>query len=227
MINETKTRIKRAVSKKYYAWLVVVLAIITIAYSINKTNSAPKESKELKELKEQTENIRRAEDNGEKVQDKIITDSITLTEDNIESVIKRNKITKKAEVEITYSITKEDEYADFFGEKVAMAPLMFNMHCSLLTMSMFDPERMEELAKEWALDEPEKEVKDEEIKNHLDDYTVQRLLVKFIDAENGEDIAHCESRMAGDENIKTRIFRDYSDTPSFLDIEIGKFNKDN
>lgn len=162
------------------------------------------------------------EDGTKVTQDKIITDDVSYIEDGVEVTIKRNKVTKKASVEMIYNIKEDDEYDDFLGEKVTMIPTIFNMTCSMLTMSMFDQGRLEKLIEDGELNKSE-DPKDEEIKNHLEGYTVEKISIKFIDAESGEDIAHCESRMAGNENIKVDIFRDYSDVSSLFDVKIGDF----
>ena len=68
-------------------------------------------------------------ESGTKVtQDKIITDDVSYIEDNSEVTIKRNKVTKKASIEMIYNITEEDEYDDFFGERVTMVPMLFNIY---------------------------------------------------------------------------------------------------
>jgi hypothetical protein len=162
------------------------------------------------------------EDGTKVTQDRIMTDDVSYIEDGTEVTIKRNKVNKKASVEMIYNIKDEDEYDDFLGEKVTMVPMMFNMACSMLTMSMFDPEGLEKLIEEGELKEGE-DPKDEEMKNHLEGYTVEKISIKFIDAESREDIAYCESRMAGNENIKVDIFRDYSDVSSLFDVKIGDF----
>ena len=62
------------------------------------------------------------------------------------------------------------------------------------------------------------------MKGFLDGYTTEKISIKFVDAKTGEEIAYCESKEAGNENIKVRISRDYGDVQSLFDVEMGNFN---
>ncbi len=156
--------------------------------------------------------------------DMIVSDDVSYVEDNSEVLIKRNKLTKKSAIHMTYSISENEEYDDFLGERVTMMPMLFNMTCSMLTMSIFDPEGLEKMFEDGVFQKSETP-KDETMKNYLDGYTTEKISIKFIDAENQEEIAYCESTEAGNENIKVKVSRDYSDVKSLFGVEIGKFNK--
>jgi hypothetical protein len=158
-------------------------------------------------------------ENGVKTTDnKIVTDDVSYIEKDSEITIHRNKITKTATIDITYKIKNEDEYSDFLGTKVTMVPMLFNLTCSALTTGIFQPEQT---AQATSTDGTKV---DEKMKNYLTGYTPKKLSLNFIDAEDNQNIASCESEQAGNQNIKVNITRDYKDVGSFMGVKIGNFN---
>lgn len=161
---------------------------------------------------EKTENGVKATDN------KIITDDVSYIEKDSEITIHRNKITKAATIDMTYKIKNEDEYGDFFGTKMTMVPMLFNLTCSAFTAGIFEPKPS---AQSTSTDETKV---DDKMKSYLTGYTPKKISIKFIDAEDGQDIAYCESEQAGSQNIKVKITRDYKNVASFLGVKMGDFN---
>lgn len=158
-------------------------------------------------------------DSGLKATDsKIITDDVSYIEKDSEVTIHRNKVTKMATIDIIYKIKNEDEYSDFLGTKVTMMPMLFNLTCSALTSGIFQPE------KTIRATSTEGTGVDEKMKSYLTGYTTKKVSLKFIDAEDGQSIASCESEQAGNQNIKVDIIRDYKDVNSFMGVKIGNFN---
>ncbi len=165
-----------------------------------------------------TKKVEQTEDGTKITEDKIVTDDVSYVTDDTEVTIRRNKVTKQASIEMVYKIKDEDEYDDFMGEQMTMVPFLVNTSCSLFTTAIFDPEAFAE----W--EEDEKAQKDDQMDSYLEGYTTNKITIKFVDAENNEKIANCESTKAGLENIKFDIFKDYSDVSSLFGIKIGEYD---
>jgi len=158
-------------------------------------------------------------DNGVKtIDNKIVTDDVSYIEKDSEVTVHRNKITKNATVDIVYKIKDSDEYSDFLGTKVTMVPMLFNLTCSTLNSGIFQPEQSTQATS------TDGGKVDEKMKGYLTGYTPKKISLEFLDAEDGQKIASCESEQAGNQNIKVNIIRDYKDVASFMNVKIGNFN---
>ena len=152
-------------------------------------------------------------------ENKIITDDVSYVDGDSEVTIHRNKVTKNASVVIKYKIKDEDEYTDFFGQKVTSSPFLINLTCAMFNAAVFNPEALKDL-------EGSEDVQTEnKMNSYLDGYTTNKISINFIDAEDNYPIASCESEKVGNENIKFNISRDYFDVGSMFGAEIGKYEE--
>jgi len=152
-------------------------------------------------------------------ENKIITDDVSYVDGDSEVTIHRNKATKNASVAMKYKIKDEDEFTDFFGQKVTSSPFLINLTCAMFNAAVFNPESLKDLQES---DDTESENK---MNSYLDGYTTNKISIEFIDAEDNQPIASCESEKAGNENIKFDVSRDYSDVGSMFGAEIGKYEE--
>ena len=150
---------------------------------------------------------------------KIFSDDVSYLTKDSEVNIYRNKITKKANIEMKYKIKDQDETTELLGEKTTMVPFLVNTTCSMMTAGIFDPESLEKLSGE----DTTTSKKDEQMDNYLKGYTPTDFKLIFVDAETNEKIASCESTQAGSGNIKFEVFRDYTTINSFFGSKIGVF----
>ena len=152
-------------------------------------------------------------------EEKIITDDISYVDGDSEFIIHRNKVTRNASVSMKYKIKNEDEYGDFFGQRMTFSPFLINLTCAMFNAAIFNPEALKDI------NDSEDFQSDDKMNSYLEGYTKNKITIEFIDAEDGELIASCESTQAGNENIKFNVFRDYTDINSMFGAEIGKYEK--
>ncbi len=154
-------------------------------------------------------------------QDAVITQETSYEKDGNVFKFKKNKVTKTAELEISYGISNEDEFVDFFGEKVTMMPFFINLTCGIINTGFFDPERLEEWDNDQ-VEDVEALTENNDFKNALEGYKVSSFKLEYKNSESGDLIATCQSNQKGFENINFVTYRDYSEYGSFLGHKIGE-----
>gem|GEM_PF-2245055 len=163
--------------------------------------------------------IKKTDDGGVSItNEKLMSDDVSYVTDVSEVTIHRNKVTKKADVDMKYKIKDQDEYTEALGQKSTMVPFLVNATCSMLTTAVFEPEKLSQLS------DADKSKEDDQMNNYLKGYTPTGFKLSFLDAETSENIASCESSQAGNNNIKFQVFRDYNNVGSILNAKIGVFD---
>lgn len=154
-------------------------------------------------------------------QDSLVVQETTYEKDQTKFLFRKNRVNKTAEVEMTHAVADEDEFTDFMGDKVTMAPFLINMFCGMMNQAFYNPDYAESVSEDSkeAIDNLKN---DSEIQNNLADYTVTNYKLSFVDAETQEGIATCQAQEKGFENISFDVQRDYSEYGSFMGMEIGK-----
>lgn len=155
--------------------------------------------------------------------DTVVTQEVTYEKDGTVFKFTKNRVSKTATVEMKYGISDKDEFTDFLGSKVTMAPFFINLLCGSLNRAFFDPESLNE-ATEGA-DKAKNLTEDNQFKSALEGYRVSDFKIEFMDKESNEQIATCQSSQKGFENIKFIVTRDYSAYGSFLGHKIGVIPK--
>ena len=164
---------------------------------------------ELEDVQEKDETIY-------KEQKGILTDTITFGEgDSFYGKIKKHKTSKTAEIEALFALNDTEEKADFMGEEMFMAPMMVNMLCNVMNMAIFAPEELASLNEEGDAQE------DSDMWDNLEGYSVTKLAITFIDAEDKSQIAKCVS--TGKDTLEFAAYKKYDSEKSFFGAEIGVF----
>lgn len=159
--------------------------------------------------------------------DTVVTQEASYVKDGNTFKFTKNRVTRTAEVDVEYGIADSEEYVDFLGEQVTMAPFFVNLICSTFNAALFDPESLKEASESAATeDQPDDVTQDEEFKNALEGYKVANFQMNFVDAESKEKIADCESSQKGFESIKFAAHRDYTQTSSMFGHQIGVLPKE-
>lgn len=144
----------------------------------------------------------------------IITDKLKFGDDKTSGEIIKNKITKTAEVKMSMSLNDSEEYTEFFGEQLSMAPFTINMACGLFAVAFFNQSALAELQEGGNLTiEAEEE-------NPLDGYKVTKSYLEFIDFEEKTKIADCTATGPSWDNIRFNAYRKYES--SFFGMQIGE-----
>lgn len=154
-------------------------------------------------------------------QDAVVTQETSYEKEGNVFKFKKNRVTKTAEVEISFGISDDDEFVDFFGEKVTMMPFFINLTCGIINTGFFDPEGLEK----WDVDQVENTknlTENNDFKNALEGYRVSSFKLEYKNKESGQLIATCQSNQMGFENINFVAYRDYSEYGSFLGHKIGE-----
>ncbi|MBP9758986.1 hypothetical protein KBD45_04790 [Candidatus Dojkabacteria bacterium] len=149
-------------------------------------------------------------------ENKITNETVTYNKDNLSYVINKNLITKTADLKIAMTFTDKEEYTEFLGTQVTMAPFMINMMCNMMNKGFFDPESLND-----DRGDNEQTVKDPELTNYLEGYKINKYQIDFIDKETTESIASCESSKKGWENISFIVNKDYGSEPTLFGSKIG------
>lgn len=153
--------------------------------------------------------------------DAVVAQEVSYEKDGTLFKFTKNRLSKTANVEMTYSIADDEEFTDFLGTEVTMTPFFINLLCSIVNTSLFDPESLEESSDENQEEDVENVTEDAEFKNALEGYSVTEFKIGFKDKETDEQIATCQSNQKGFENIKFNATRDYSEYSSFFGHQIG------
>lgn len=156
--------------------------------------------------------------------DALVAQEVSYEKDGNVFKFTKNRVNRTAIINMQYPLADKDEYSDFMGSQVTMTPFMVNMLCGLLNQAFYEPEKLQEATKESS--QAASITEDDEFKNALDGYRVSEFRINFKDKETSEPIASCQSSQKGFENIKFTVTRDYSDTPSFFNQQIGVVQKD-
>ena len=144
----------------------------------------------------------------------IIIDKLRFKDEHSSGEILKNKLTKTAEVKITMSLNDSDEYPEFFGENISLAPFLINVACGLFSVAFFNESILAELQKEGNLTIDTKE------ERPLEGYTVIKSYLEFTDFEEKKKIADCTTTGPAWENIKFNVYREYNST--FFGVKIGE-----
>lgn len=123
--------------------------------------------------------------------DAVVTQEVSYEKDGTLFKFSKNRLTKTATVEMEYGLTDSDEYTDFLGEQVTMAPFFINLFCGVFNQAMFDPEALEELSEDE--EEAKNITEDQQFKNALEGYKISQFRIQYKDSESDENIASCES----------------------------------
>ncbi len=153
--------------------------------------------------------------------DAIVTQQTSYEKDGTLFKFAKNRISKTASVEMQYGIPDKDEFTDFMGEKITIAPFLINMLCGTFNNAFFDPEKLHEATDSANKDKAKNLTEDSQFKSSLEGYKVTDFKLEFKDKESNEQIASCQSTQKGFENIKFATVRDYSGYGSFLGQKIG------
>lgn len=156
--------------------------------------------------------------------DAIVAQEVSYEKDGTVFKFTKNRVNRTAIINMQYPMADKDEYGDFMGSQVTMAPFMVNLLCGMLNQAFYDPEALQEASKDAS--QAAKITEDSEFKSALEGYKVSEFKIDFKDKETNEPIASCQSNQKGFENIKFTVTRDYSDTPSFFNQQIGVVQKD-
>lgn len=151
--------------------------------------------------------------------DAVVAQEVSYEKDGTLFKFTKNRVTKTASIGIQYSLSDKDEFGDFMGTKVTMAPFMINLLCGTLNQAFYDPQKAVETSKDAS--QAAKLTEDSEFKNALEGYKVTDFKMEFKDKESSESIATCQSSQKGFENIKFTTVRDYSGYGSFFGQKIG------
>lgn len=147
----------------------------------------------------------------------IFTDTISFGEgDSFYGEIKKHKSLKTAEIEALLALNNSEEVTEGFdGESLYMAPALVNMMCNVMNLAIFAPEELEALTEKGDAQE------DSDMWDHLEGYSVTKLAITFIDAEDKSQIAKCVS--AGKDSLEFVAYKKYDPEKSFFGVEIGVF----
>ncbi len=151
------------------------------------------------------------------VEEGIITDKLIYDNPRMKGEVRKNKLTKKAEVETILYFNDSEEWGEgFFDEQMTTVPFIVNMICNVYTLIYFNETGL----KEWQ-ESGNVTVEDTEEHAFLEGYTVTDATVIFKDKETDEKIAKCTATgpMWGD--IKFNVYRDYPVEKTFFKAEIG------
>ena len=157
--------------------------------------------------------------------DAVVTQEVSYEKDGTTFKFTKNRLTKSANIEMQYGIPDKDEYGDFLGNKVTMAPFLINLLCSTLNQAFYDPQKPQEASQDAS--QAAKLTEDSEFKSALEGYKVTDFKMEFKDKETNEFIATCQSSQKGFENIKFTVVRDYSGVDSFFGQKIGAPQNEN
>ena len=138
----------------------------------------------------------------------IIVDRIKFGDYKSHGEIIKNKITKTARVEMSIYLEDDEEYAEIFDEKVAMAPFLIEMSCGFITLAFFNATALEEAFREGNLT-LESSTEDEE--NPLEGYTVEKVHIEFFDFEDKTKIAECTATGLTEKDTQIKFFREYEE----------------
>lgn len=152
--------------------------------------------------------------------EKLVTQDVSYEKDGTLFKFHKNRVTKTADIEMEYALADDEEYSDWFGEQITSAPFMINLLCGTFNTALFDPESLEEETSE-ASDSAENVTEDQQFKNALEGYTVNKFNISFFDKETKEQIATCASQEKGFDSITFDAKRDYSGMDSLFGHQIG------
>jgi hypothetical protein len=155
--------------------------------------------------------------------DAIITQQTSYEKDGTLFKFTKNRISKTANVEMQYGISDKDEFTDFMGEKITIAPFLINFLCATLNTAFYDPESLKDATSSAQANEDKAKniTEDSQFKSSLEGYKITDFKLEFKDKESNEQIASCQSYQKGFGNIKFVTVRDYSGYSSFLGQKIG------
>lgn len=156
--------------------------------------------------------------------DALVAQEVSYEKDGTVFKFTKNRVNRTAIISMIYPLADKDEYSDFMGTQVTMAPFMVNLLCGMLNQAFYDPEALQEASKDAS--QAAKITEDSEFKNALEGYRVSEFKIDFKDKETNEPIASCQSSQKGFENIKFTAVRDYSKVGSFFGQQIGVMQKD-
>lgn len=156
--------------------------------------------------------------------DALVAQEVSYEKDGTVFKFTKNRVNRTALINMQYPIADKDEYSDFMGTQVTMAPFMVNLLCGMLNQAFYDPQALQKASKDAS--QAAKITEDSEFKNALEGYKVAEFKIDFKDKETNEPIASCQSGQKGFENIKFTVVRDYSKVASFFGQQIGVVQKD-
>jgi hypothetical protein len=156
--------------------------------------------------------------------DALVIQEVSYEKDGTVFKFTKNRMNRTAIVNMRYALSDTDEFGDFMGSKVTMAPFMINYLCSVINQAFYEPQALQNDTKDAS--QAAKLTDDSEFKNALGGYTVSEFKIDFVDKESSEAIASCQSARKGFENIKFTAVRDYSKYDSFFGQKIGVAEKD-
>lgn len=145
----------------------------------------------------------------ETVKDYGFTQKITYKDENSTVTITKNKLTKKATVDIEFEFLESD--LELFGE--SMIEFSTTMMCGLSAMGFFDPEGLEEWNKEMQSqdfivkdDSPEPETKEDLRDNLLEGYTITNVDIVIKDKETKKKLSDCHITGKEESDIKINYY---------------------
>lgn len=156
--------------------------------------------------------------------DALVAQEVSYEKDGNVFKFTKNRVNRTAIINVQYPLADKDEYSDFMGSQLTMAPFMINMLCGVLNQAFYEPEKLQEASKDAS--QAASITEDNEFKNALEGYRISEFRIGFNDKETNEPIASCQSSQKGFENIKFTTTRDYSDKPSFFGQQIGVIPED-
>lgn len=156
--------------------------------------------------------------------DALVAQEVSYEKDGTVFKFTKNRVNRTAIISMLYPLADKDEYGDFMGSQVTMAPFMINLLCGMLNQAFYDPQALQEASKDAS--QAAKITEDDEFKKALEGYKVSQFKIDFTDKETNESIASCQSNQKGFESIKFTVVRDYSKVASFFGQQIGVVQKD-
>lgn len=153
------------------------------------------------------------------VEEGIITDKLIYDNPDMKGEVRKNKLTKKAEVETLLYFNDSEEWGEGFfeGEQMTTVPFIVNTLCNIYTLIYFNETGL----KEWQ-EAGNFTVEDTEEHAFLEGYTVTDAAVIFKDKETDEKIAECTATGPTWDDIVFNAYRDYPVENSLMEAEIGK-----
>lgn len=117
----------------------------------------------------------------------------------------KNKLTKTAEVKAVWKFNDTEEYTELMGKRVANAPFLINLGCSLYASIFLN----------------ETAIKENELFGEvLEGYKVTGMKVDFLDYEDNSRIAGCTATGPEWEDISFKAYREYG--ASMFGSKIGE-----
>lgn len=145
----------------------------------------------------------------ETIKDYSFIQKITYEDENLTVTIIKNKLTKKATVDIEAEFIKSD--LELFGG--SMIKFTTEMLCGLSALALFDPKGFDEWNKEMRSqmisvedDSPEQETKEDLKDNPLEGYTVTEVSVVIKDKETNKKLSDCYITGKEESDIKINYY---------------------